>query len=113
MTNSTKGISQNKMGLGKGTEETAHVKYSGYPLNHHVPQSSVISWKKDLERGTTRGINTADFPLSTVHHYREEPRIASSTSFPHTKTLYFSPFVLAEVCSFNGKVALHYNYFVK
>lgn len=93
--------------------EAAHVKYSGYPLKHHVSQSSVISWKKDLERGTTRGINTADFPLSTVHHYREQPKIASSASFPHTKTLYFSPFVLVEVCSFHSKVTFLYNYFVK
>lgn len=81
------------MELGKGTEETAHVKYSGYLLNHHVPRSFVISWKKDLERGTTRGINKAEFPLSTVHHDREEPKIASSASFPPTKALFFFLFL--------------------
>lgn len=102
-----RGLSQNKMGLGIGTEKRAYVKYSGYPLNHHVPQSSVISWKKDLERGTTRGINTADFPLSTVHHYMEEPKIASSPSFPHTTTLYFPPFLLVRVCSLNSQITLH------
>lgn len=46
------------------TEKRENVKYAGFPLKQHVPQSPVISWKKDLDRGITRGINTADFPSS-------------------------------------------------
>lgn len=45
-------------------EKRENVKYAGFPLKQHVPQSLIISWRKALDRGITRGINTADFPLS-------------------------------------------------
>lgn len=61
------------------------MKYAGFPLKQHVPQSLIISWREDLDRGITRGINTADFPLSPVHHYIEHPKTASSASFTHTE----------------------------
>lgn len=66
-------------------EERENVKYAVFPLKQHVPQSLIISWRKDLDRGITRGINTADFPLSPVRHYMEHPKTASSASFTHTK----------------------------
>lgn len=66
-------------------EKGENVKYAVFPLKQHVPQSLIISWRKDLDRGITRGINTADFPLSPVLHYMEQPKTASSAAFAHTK----------------------------
>ena len=54
-------------------EKRENAKYAVFPLMHYVPQSLIISWRKDLDRGITRGINTADFPLSPVLHYMEHP----------------------------------------
>lgn len=66
-------------------EKRGNVKYAGFPLKQHVPQSLIISWRKDLDRGITRGINTADFPLSPVLHYVKHPKIVSSASFARTR----------------------------
>lgn len=66
-------------------EKRENVKYAEFPLKQHVPQSLIISQRQDLDRGITRGINTADFPLSLVLHYIEHPKTASSASFTHTK----------------------------
>lgn len=59
------------------SEKREAMKYEAFPLKPHVPHSPIISWREDLDRGITRGINRADFPLSLI--------LPPSASLPHTR----------------------------
>ncbi len=39
-----------KEGMG---EKRENVKYAGFPLKQHVPQSLIITWRKNLDGGIT------------------------------------------------------------